>query len=491
MPIDTEMLRKRVFLFTFLALSAVLVNIPLASASGSIYIRADGSIDPLAAPLLRSGDIYTFTSDISGSLIVQKDDIIINGASHFLQGTGSEVGIDLSGRTNVTVSSVNLKTFDYAIYLSSSHHITISRNNITDSSDGIWISDSSSNNIRGNNITTNQYEGIYLLDSSNNSVSGNDITTNIGDGVYLLSSSNNTISGNNINSNGFDGIASYYSSGNRIFHNSFISNFEQAYSESSTDSWDNGYPSSGNYWNDYTGVDHFSGPYQNITGSDTIGDTPYIIDANNQDRYPFMNPVPQIMEIDGRVGITGYKLLFKETISNYLSSPATTDYYWNFTLDKWDGTHWVSMGISDSTVPVVNYVIPALITVELPYGVYLISPSAVSWGNWLKVSYDFHWTFSNTNYSASYSIKLHVHQGDIGGAAMTFPYLGADRIVNLLDLNPISFNWNKPVSWTDTINPLDTLHRADINRDGIINLLDLNLISFNWNKMWTNAPPLG
>jgi nitrous oxidase accessory protein NosD len=50
--------------------------------------------------------------------------------------------------------------------------------------------------------------------------------------------------------------------------------------------WDNGYPSGGNYWSDYNGTDFYSGIYQNATGSDGIGDTPYTMNANNQDRFP-------------------------------------------------------------------------------------------------------------------------------------------------------------------------------------------------------------
>ncbi len=52
--------------------------------------------------------------------------------------------------------------------------------------------------------------------------------------------------------------------------------------------WDDGYPSGGNYWSDYACVDLYGGPYHNETGSDGIGDTLYVIDANNQDRYPLM-----------------------------------------------------------------------------------------------------------------------------------------------------------------------------------------------------------
>jgi GH25 family lysozyme M1 (1,4-beta-N-acetylmuramidase) len=54
--------------------------------------------------------------------------------------------------------------------------------------------------------------------------------------------------------------------------------------------WDDGYPSGGNYWSDYTDVDLYYGPYQNQTGSDDIWDHPFIIDENNTDRYPLINP---------------------------------------------------------------------------------------------------------------------------------------------------------------------------------------------------------
>jgi len=53
--------------------------------------------------------------------------------------------------------------------------------------------------------------------------------------------------------------------------------------------WDDGYPSGGNYWSNYNGTDLYSGPYQNETGSDGIGDTPYTIDANDTDNFPIVN----------------------------------------------------------------------------------------------------------------------------------------------------------------------------------------------------------
>jgi parallel beta-helix repeat protein len=108
-------------------------------------------------------------------------------------------------------------------------------------------------------------------------------------GIRLYDSSNNSITGNNI-ANNWCGICLYYSSNNIIFHNNFVDNAREVYSYISVNVWDDGYPSGGNYWSDYTGVDLFGGPYQNMTGGDGIGDTPYTIDANNQDRYPLMAP---------------------------------------------------------------------------------------------------------------------------------------------------------------------------------------------------------
>jgi parallel beta-helix repeat protein len=256
-------------------------------AFGTIYIKADGSIDPSTAPILRTGDLYTFTSDIYDSIVVEKDNIVIDGEGYTVEGPTTGTGIDLSGRSNVTTKNMEIQEFEFGIYLDTSSSNTILASNISNNDEGISLHYSSSNTIYGNNITTNVYDGIYLHSSSYNSISGNNITANTFDGVYLYSSSNNTISGNNIANNGW-GVTSYYSSDNRIFHNNFISNFEQADSESSIDVWDNAYPSGGNYWSDYTGVDEKSGPYQDQPGSDGIGDTPYVIDASNRDRYPFM-----------------------------------------------------------------------------------------------------------------------------------------------------------------------------------------------------------
>jgi parallel beta-helix repeat protein len=54
------------------------------------------------------------------------------------------------------------------------------------------------------------------------------------------------LSGNSVTSNSL-GISLVSSSGNRIFHNDFSNNRQQIYAFNSTDTWDDGYPSGGNY----------------------------------------------------------------------------------------------------------------------------------------------------------------------------------------------------------------------------------------------------
>jgi parallel beta-helix repeat protein len=162
-------------------------------------------------------------------------------------------------------------------------------NNVTNNLWGIELWESSNNSIIANSIINNFFGGIDLFYSSGNSISENNITSN-GRGIRLFGSSNyNIIWGNTIINNGY-GIHLSESSHNVIYHNNFMNNSIQVYSYASTNIWDDSYPSGGNFWSNYAGVDVKSGPAQDLPGSDGIGDTPYIIDADNRDRYPLMYP---------------------------------------------------------------------------------------------------------------------------------------------------------------------------------------------------------
>lgn len=235
--------------------------------TGTVTIRADGSISPLDAPISSSDNVtYTLVDSILGSLSVWRDNIVIDGAGFTLQGTGGYLsrGIDLSGRTNVVIQNIHVKGFYY----------------------GIQLSESSGNSIISNDITANDLFGVALDSSSYNIISGNNITDN-GVGIVFSDSSNhNCIYGNNI-TNGSHGIWFEHSSGNWVYRNLFIYNYQQAYiiPPGYVNVWDNGYYSGGNYWSDYAGIDE---------NKDGFGDTPYIINAQNADHYPLTSSAPTV-----------------------------------------------------------------------------------------------------------------------------------------------------------------------------------------------------
>jgi len=276
----------------FVAVFSMVLNVPSVRGNGTIImINADGSIDPPTAPIQRDGDLYTLTDNIYGMIGVDRSNTTINGAGYTVQGTGA------------SYSEYNGKWYDTSsgIYISSiANNVRIENTNIKGSQEGIYfemfIADSPPPNIfipeniviHGNSITNNNY-GIVGYGSGggvcsrNITISGNTIENNGNNGIDLYHAENTTLWGNTIINNGvgvnLPGVGG--PSNNILYHNNFINNTHQVGSGTG-DTWDNGYPSGGNYWSDYTGAD---------ANGDGIGDTPYSISYYAQDRYPLMNPV--------------------------------------------------------------------------------------------------------------------------------------------------------------------------------------------------------
>lgn len=404
-------------------LSGLAFEIQLVKAADeTIYIRADGSIDPPTAPISTTDNItYMFTDNIynSSGIIVQKSDIVVNGKEYLLNskykyGRGN-YGFGLINVNNVTIKNTNIRDFGYGILIDHSSDNVILGNNITGSlMDGVWIDSSSLNNsLYGNRVEENSYgisifspynvvcgnwisnnwigirvkapninltknlfnsnnytlylaqessewrdyidfidssnlidgkpvyylmnekdllitpvtypdigylglvnctniiienltlgsngQGLLFANTNNSRVIHNKIESNYLN-VLLSSSFNNTFSENSLTDDRFLCAVLLLSSNNRFYHNNFIfgplSLGLYVGFGSTVNIWDNGYPSGGNYWSDYNGLDLYCGPYQNETGYDWIGDSPYVIDQNNIDGYPLMHPfVPEMEEI--------------------------------------------------------------------------------------------------------------------------------------------------------------------------------------------------
>jgi len=381
------------------------------------YIRADGTIDPSDAPISTVDNVtYTLTGNITcdtNGILIERDNIILDGAGYTIQETaGNDMnGICLDGRSNVTVTNMTILKFKNGVWLKSSSNNSIVGNSITNNFDGVAIVFSSSNNsisgnsitnnecgvylsnsnynnvvennitasgiygiylgyslnnrIVGNNITNNEWFGacIMLYSSSSNSVVGNKITDNM-QGIYLsYSSSNNSITGNNIADN-YYGIEVSSSSNNAFYHNNFVDNAEQAYVEPGhVNIWDDGYPSGGNYWSDYSGVDFYSGSYQNETNSDGIGDTTYTIDDNNVDNYPLMMPWESPVSYQSNTTITNV-VVTRKILSFETSGPDGTVGFINVTMRMDFNSSAITVFVDDAEIT------PAITTNGIHYFIY-------------------------------------------------------------------------------------------------------------------------
>jgi len=161
---------------------------------------------------------------------------------------------------------------------------------------------------------------VVLVNAGNVTIKG--FTVQFGWCGIMIQSSNNSISRNTITNNTC-GIELFSSSSNRIYHNNFINNSVSAIvsPDSLNNIWDDGYPSGGNYWIDYTGLD---------ANGDGIGDSPYVIDANNQDNYPLMTPYPYISGDINRDGIININDLI---LLNQAYGSTSTSLNWNQNAD--------------------------------------------------------------------------------------------------------------------------------------------------------------
>jgi len=261
---------------------------------------------------------------------------------------GGTAGIRLDFSTNNIIRNNIIKNHDSGVYAWHSNGNLIEDNWVTNNYEGIILSTGcKGNKIRGNDVINNTlYVGVGRLGAGvdlTNGARDNEVEkNNIVQNPYGISidHENNSIFGNQIIENGV-GIHEYLEPtyGYKIFHNNFINNTKQTdLSNQSINIWDASYPSGGNYWSDYAGNDTYSGPYQNVTGGDGIGDTPHIINANNRDRYPLMNPWSPLPVHNINTG-SGYATIqeainVNETLNGHVIFVDTGTYVENVVVSK-------------------------------------------------------------------------------------------------------------------------------------------------------------
>jgi parallel beta-helix repeat protein len=355
-----------------LSVSSVTGLIRVVKADGgTIYIKADGSIDPTTAPVNTLDNVtYVLVDNISEGITVQRSNIVIDGNGYTLTpASGNNCAFNLTSVNNVTITNATLTTLPYsvtlydqnipgfllvntndseiisnniagrpfwdnaflhAISLTSCFSNNVSSNGVAWTTDGIGLFSSDNNVVFNNHLEHGVFDGIGLYSSNNNTLNSNYLTSfsmyygaggSVRGSIELSSSNNNNLIGNNVTGNGQGinlesshnnvliansitgnigvaaggvidppwgfGIRIVSSSDNTIYHNDFIGNVvnqgswfwtnpnvpNNVETDGSTNTWDNGYPSGGNYWSDHNGIN-----------------APYVINANNTDHYPLMVP---------------------------------------------------------------------------------------------------------------------------------------------------------------------------------------------------------
>ena len=260
---------------------------------------------------------------------------VLVGSGDVQRGCIITVAADNTIITGFTIKSLNYSDSSYYPYgiVINSDNCSIIGNNIQNTYSGIFCAVQSSITISQNNITANFKDGIRFFGGSSNTISGNNITMNTASGIAIegysdiisgnniknntraigLGSSYTIVFGNTLTGNSESGIwfpgsdnlvySNYITDNkygvyftvnfgaandNKFYHNNFINNQQNICFSSSNnvESWDNGYPSGGNYWSDYL----TTYPTATKIGNLGIWNLPYVICANNSDRYPLVAP---------------------------------------------------------------------------------------------------------------------------------------------------------------------------------------------------------
>jgi len=262
--------------------------------------------------------IFVLSGTYYENIVLNKSVAIIGESKETTIIDGSETGtVVYVNHHNIQISRFTIQrsgtqAFDSGIFLSRTENITVDTNSIINNRDGIRTQTPGSVVLK-ENVLTNNTIGIEIVYSSNVRVQSNRVVNSAHYGISLWHSNVSTVTENTVINDGYNGIRVASSNcniisqniiannnqgirlgnahGNTIYHNAVSNNTMQVVlDEPFNNEWDDGYPSGGNYWSDYTGTDKYSGTYQNETGDDGLGDTPYVIDENNQDNYPLMKP---------------------------------------------------------------------------------------------------------------------------------------------------------------------------------------------------------
>jgi len=314
---------------------------------------ADVSSYTITADNLVNGKPLRYYKDCSGLVI----DGIVAGQ------------VIIGNCTNVRVANLAMTDTDVGVEVLFSSDIMIQENRVTNGLFGAWLDLSRNVTITGNNLSSNSVLGLELFAVFNANILGNVIALSE-TGLLANFGYNWTVAENDVRNNGV-GVSFAQVSGSRVHHNSLVANTVQARDNAgAANEWDDGYPNGGNYWSDFAGVDLCSGPAQDVCPDpDGVGDTPYVIDADSQDRYPLMAPVANraptaSFSVTPAVGTTGTVFLFDASASRDSEDPGERlSVRWDWDGDGTFDTAWTTAKIEQHRYTLAGFVYSVVLEV--------------------------------------------------------------------------------------------------------------------------------
>lgn len=284
-----------------------------------IVIRSSSAVE-VSNNVYDSIDVFTYAY-YSQNISVYGNNVTTYGDAIYVFGVvdltvysnyfyGSYGAVLVIGSDNVNIAdNVVRAVMDYGIYVHDvGGEVTISGNRVSGASTGCITLSYTSNAVVSGNVVYNCSVGLYVDEASNsvfrlNEVINNEYGMKITSSCCHVCNMSNIVYENVFANNSYGLLIAIYfdvaCGFNKFYHNDFINNSVQVLHDwdcgevscvPSVNYWDDGYPSGGNFWSDYSGSDMYMGVNQDILGEDGIGDTPYVIDEYNVDRYPLMAP---------------------------------------------------------------------------------------------------------------------------------------------------------------------------------------------------------
>lgn len=166
--------------------------------TGNVMIYPNGSVS-VPGVLSQSGNTYGFLENLSGSLIDERNNSVVDGNGLTINGVAGE-GVALTGVTGVSVTDLKFINTDISVYAFNDSGVSITKLNIdkttnTTGSYGIYVVDSSNVLISGN-VFNGTPSTIYASYVDNLSIMGNTATNVSNTFIYVNAANNVLVSGN-------------------------------------------------------------------------------------------------------------------------------------------------------------------------------------------------------------------------------------------------------------------------------------------------------